>query len=60
MITINLNNQVVCQNLCNKIQKLVSDYHHNNPNHKDILLVIDIKEVNRTVYPDLPKLEYKK
>lgn len=59
MIAINLNNQISCETICNKIQQLVSDYHIKNPHHEDIILIVNIKEISYTTYPDRPKLEHK-
>jgi len=59
MIAINLNQPISCEGLCGSIQNLITKYQRDNPQSKDVLLVIDIKEVSCSVYPDLPKLEHK-
>ena len=59
MIVINLNQPISCEGLCNQIQDLMIKYQQDNPNNKDLVLVINIKEISYTKYPDVPKLEYK-
>lgn len=59
MIAINLNQPISCEGLCHQIQNLMTKYQQANPNNKDLVLVINIKEVSYTKYPDVPKLEYK-
>lgn len=59
MIAINLNQPISCEGLCNQIQKLITKYQTTNSENKELVLVIDIKTISYTTYPDVPKLEYK-
>jgi hypothetical protein len=59
MIAINLNQPISCEKLCHQIQNLITKNQQTNTENKELILVIDIKSISYTTYPDLPKLEYK-
>jgi hypothetical protein len=44
MLVIKIENNISCDMLCGRIQKLLIDYQKINSNHGDIFLVIEIKE----------------
>jgi uncharacterized protein YihD (DUF1040 family) len=58
MIAITLNKNISCENICEKIQKLVNEYGKNSSNLEDSILVIEIKQINTTNTDTIPKLEY--
>lgn len=57
MISIKLQNNISCEMLCGRIQKLLMDYQKNNTNHGDLFLVIEIKEAKESI-ENIPKLTH--
>lgn len=55
MIAINLKDNISCEYLCSKIQKLLQDNQPIDPN--DTLLVIELKKIQDSTQP-IPKLVY--
>lgn len=59
MIAYSLNNQISLEKLGSDIQSYLNRYKNDNPEDKDLMLVIKIQKVAKETNELIPKLEFK-
>jgi len=59
MIAYSLNNQISLEKLGSDIQSYLNRYKNDNPEDKDLMLVIKIQKVAQETNELIPKLEFK-
>jgi hypothetical protein len=59
-VSVSLNKNLDCNDLCGKIQNLINNYSKQNPQLHDTLLRIEVVPINDSIECLLPKLEFKK
>jgi hypothetical protein len=59
MIAYSLNNQISLEKLGGDIQSYLNRYKNDNPEDKDLMLVIKIQKVAKETNELIPKLEFK-
>lgn len=59
MIAYSLNNNISLEKLGNDIQSYLNKYKRENPEDKDLILVIKIQKVAQETNELIPKLEFK-
>jgi hypothetical protein len=55
MLAIKIENQISCEMLCGRIQKLLIDYQKSHTNTNDLFLIVDIKQAQDST-DHIPKL----
>ena len=59
MISYSLNNQISLEKLCSDIQSYINKYKKDNPEDKDLILVIKLQKITQETNELIPKLEFK-
>jgi hypothetical protein len=59
MISYSLNNQISLEKLGSDIQSYINKYKKDNPEDKDLILVIKLQKITQETNELIPKLEFK-
>lgn len=59
MIAYSLNNQISLEKLGSDIQSYINRYKKDNPEDKDLILVIKLQKITQETNELIPKLEFK-